>query len=349
MLLSNRLAVMKLVSIIIPCYNVEQYISQCLDSVVGQTYTNLQIICVDDGSTDKTRQILNNFAAKDYRIRIVIQNNAGLSAARNIGIQNSVGDFLMFVDADDWIDKNAVQITIEKPRVDLICFSYKRIFHNRVEPRKLNLSGDFEASYIQRRMVGLVGEELRDPSQTDSIVTAWGKLYDTTLIKKNIVQFVDTKIIGTEDALFNIQYLEFAKSVTILDIPIYNYRKTNINSLTNTHKPELFERWQVLYAKIGESIKTKNKDFSLALNNRICLSLIGLGLNETFSDKTDKAKRSKLLEIISDPLYRKAFSNLNLKYFPLYWMVFFFFAKKRNSYMLLVMLQIMNFMINRKN
>lgn len=335
------------ISIVIPCYNVEDYISQCLDSVVNQTYENIEIICINDGSTDRTAQILDKYAERDRRIMIVTQKNAGLSAARNIGIQNSSGDSLMFVDADDWMEKNAVQMVTEKERVDLICFSYNRIFQTRTEPRKLKLSGNFDASLIQRRIVGLIREELADPSQTDSLVTAWGKLYNTELVKKNAIQFLDTKIIGTEDALFNIHYLQFAETVTIIDLPLYNYRKTNFTSLTNTYKPELFEKWKVLYDKIGESIKGKNGDFNAALQNRICLSIIGLGLNETFSKKSNAQKRKKLTEILSDPLYEKAYSKLTLKYFPLHWKLFFYFAKNKMTGPLLWMLQIITLKISK--
>lgn len=336
------------VSIIIPCYNVEMFISKCLESIVNQTYDKLEIICINDGSTDSTKDIINYIAQKDFRIKVVNQNNSGLSSARNTGIKYSTGEFILFVDSDDWLERNTLEMLVKKERADLICFSYNRVFQKIIQPRKLSLTGNFEAAFIQRRIVGLLDKELSDPSQTDSLVTAWGKLYVTNIIKKNKIQFTDTKIIGTEDALFNIIFLEFAETVTIIDKPLYNYRKTNFNSLTTTYKPALFEKWTVLYSKIAEIIIEKNDDFHTALQNRICLSIIGLGLNETFSNSTYADKQTRLKEILSDPLYKKAYSNLKLKYFPLHWKIFFYFAKNKRSVPLLIMLIIMKSIINKK-
>lgn len=338
---------MPLVSIIIPCYNVEEYVSQCLDSVITQTFKNIEIICINDGSTDSTPAILKDYVNKDNRIKVLNQNNSGLSAARNFGVQHSTGDFLMFVDADDWLEKNAIQTLKNQVSVDLICCSYNRIFQSQILPRKLNLKGTFDASFLQRRMVGLLGKELGDPSQIDSLVTAWAKLYKTKILKDNNIQFVDTKIIGTEDALFNITYLEFAETAAVIDLPLYNYRKTNFTSLTNTYNPQLFDKWKILYSKISELRKGKNEDFYIALNNRICLSIIGLGLNETFSTKSPTEKRKKLKEILSDPLYEKAYSNLNLKYFPFHWKLFFYLAKNKWVTPLLWMLDIIKLKISK--
>ena len=214
-------------------------------------------------------------------------------------------------------------------------------------PRKLNIEGTFDANFIQRRMVGLIGKELLDPSQIDSLVTAWGKIYKTEIIKKNEISFLDTKMIGTEDALFNIQYLEFADKVNVLNLPLYNYFKVNNGSLTNLYKPYLFQQWKTLYQKISETISNKNIDFQKALSNRIALSIIGLGLNETFSDLPFYAKIKKISVILHDPMYIKAYQNLDMKYFPLHWKLFFYLAKSKNALGVLSLSYIMNFLIKK--
>ena len=340
---------MKKVSIIIPCYNAENYIEQCLESIVAQTCSHLEIICVNDGSADNTLPLLNNYAACDSRIQVISQQNAGLSTARNTGIQKSTGAYLMFVDADDWLEADAVQKILPDGNEDMICFSYNRIFQHAKTPRDLKISGTHDAGFIQRRITGLFAEELKDPSQADSLVTAWGKLYKAELIRQHKISFTDTKIIGTEDALFNIQFLEFATKVKVLNLPLYNYRKSNFQSLTSTYKPRLFEQWQVLYAMMNEVIKGKGPEFRSALQNRICLGLIGLGLNECAAPHALGVKKQHLQLILNDQRYVSAFRHLEMQYFPLHWKIFFYLAKKSYAMPLLLMLQAMNRLINIKN
>lgn len=335
-------------SIIIPCYNVEKFVQKCTESILLQNGFDFEIILVNDGSKDKTLDILENLVEKDHRIKVINQENQGLSGARNTGIENAKGDYIMFVDADDWLEPNAFEIISENfNQEDLFCFSYNRVFDKKILPRKLNIEGTFDASFIQRRIVGLLDNELADPSQTDSLVTAWGKIYKTKIIKDNNVKFIDTKEIGTEDALFNIQYLEFAEKVKIIDVSLYNYLKNNFESLTKLYKPNLFNQWKNLYAKIFDLIKSKDTDFKKALNNRIALSLIGLSLNETFSEKSFSEKKQKISEILHDNLYQKAYQDLTLKYFPIHWKLFFYFAKTKNASGIVILSKIINFLINK--
>jgi len=337
-------------SIIIPCYNVEKFVQKCTESILVQQGFDFEIILINDGAKDNTLQVLENLSGKDSRISLINQHNQGLSAARNTGIENAKADYMMFVDADDWLEPNAFEIISKNfNQEDLHCFSYNRIFDKKSLPRKLNIEGNFDAHFIQRRIVGLLGKELADPSQTDSLVTAWGKIYKTNIIKENKIKFTDTKEIGTEDALFNIQYLEFAENVKILDVPLYNYVKNNYESLTKLYKPNLFNQWKNLYSIIFEWVKTKDADFKKALNNRIALSLIGLSLNETFSGKSFSEKRQKISEILHDSLYQKAYQDLSLKYFPIHWKLFFYFAKSKNASGIVILSHLISFLINKSN
>ena len=273
-------------SIIIPCYNVENFVQNCTESILMQQGFDFEMIMINDGSKDNTQQVLENLAEKDFRIKVINQQNQGLSGARNTGIEKATGDYIMFVDADDTLEPEALKTIADFfQEEDLFCFSYNRVFGTEKHPRKFNIQGKFPARFIQRRIVGLIDAELSDPSQTDALVTAWGKIYKTEIIRKNQIQFTDTKEIGTEDALFNIQYLEHALTAQVLDMPLYNYVKINADSLTKLHKPNLFGQWKNLYAKISEIIMAKDAEFRKALNNRIALSIIGLALNETFSEK----------------------------------------------------------------
>lgn len=337
-----------MLSVVIPCYNVEKFVQKCANSILVQKGFDCELIFVNDGSKDNTLHVLENLAIKDNRIKVINQENKGLSGARNTGIENAKGDYIMFVDADDWLEPNAFELISKNfNNEDLFCFSYNRVFDNKITPRDLKIEGSFDANFIQRRMVGLIGKELSDPSQADSLVTVWGKIYKSDFIKKNNIQFVETNIFGNEDAFFNIQYLEFASNSKVLNLPLYNYRKNNYLSYTNLYKPYLFQQWKTLYQKISEIISNKNIDFQKALSNRIALSIIGLGLNETFSDVPFYAKIKKISVILHDPIYIKAYQNLDMKYFPLHWKLFFSLAKSKNATGIVILSRIMNFLIKK--
>ena len=337
-------------SVIIPCYNVEKFVQKCVNSILAQKAFDLEVILVNDGSKDHTLEVLERLAEEDKRVKVINHENKGLSGARNTGIAYATGEYLMFVDADDWLENNTLEVVFKNfNQEDLFCFSYNRVFQNKILPRDLQLEGEFNASFIQRRIVGLVGEELSDPSQADSLVTVWGKIYKTEIIKNNKIAFVDTKIYGNEDAFFNIQYLEYAVNVKVINTPLYNYRKNNFTSYTSLYKPYLFQQWKALYHKISEIIANKEVAYKVALQNRIALSLIGLGINESYSDAPFYAKAKKIAIILHDDSYQKAYQNLSMKYFPLHWKLYFYAAKYKYSSLVLLLATVMNYIINKDN
>lgn len=337
------------VSVIIPCYNVSQYIDKCLRSVLDQTWTNIEVICVNDGSTDATLEILESYSVRDDRIIIVDQVNRGLSAARNAGLERVTGLFVMFVDSDDWINKECIAKTINAD-YDLVCFSYNRIFKNRIQPRVFDLSGTYSAARAQRRMIGLVDEELNRPDQANSLVTAWAKIYRTHIIKNYHIRFVDTKEIGTEDALFNIKYLDHCTGdVLILNVPYYNYVRYNESSLTTLYKASLFSQWQRLHEKMLKIIEGKNVSFENALYNRIALSIVGLGLNEIENPAGIRQQLQRFQEMLYDPLYEKSFRQLIFEYFPVHWKILFMMAKHKNTIGVFMMMKVMSYLWKRKN
>lgn len=340
-----------LISVIIPVYNVAPYLRQCLDSVMKQTYFELEIIIVNDGSTDNSLQICEEYKLLDKRIQLINQQNSGVSVARNNGIKLASGDYVFFVDGDDWIETDAFEKVFTLiNKNDLLCFSYFKDYFDNRAIRKLGLDGEFDASFLKRRITGLLEQELKDPSQLDSLGTVWGKVYKTAIIKEHAITFKDLKDIGTwEDGLFNLEYLNFSKSVYIMDQPFYHYRKTNQNSLTSVYKPNLVVQWGTLYDKIEAFIEKQKLDHSFrkAFKNRISLGIIGLGINELYATQSLSKKYSRLKEILGSRRYRNAVKDLQLEYFPLHWKLFFFFAKYNMPIPLLFMLNVIKKIINK--
>lgn len=345
-----------LISIIIPVYNTGNYLQECIDSVVQQSYINLELIFINDGSTDNSSDILAKAAKVDSRIKIIEQNNSGLSAARNRGLGEATGDYIMFLDSDDWLDKETCKIALEKIQeydVDVVFWSYIREY--RENSLRTPLFSDKEIIWREnsirslfRRMVGLTERELSEPQKTDSLITAWGKLYKKSVL--NHIDFVDTRIIGTEDALFNIQVFSQVKSAIYIPEYFSHYRKYNEISLTHQYNGELADRWKELYKRIRHILYTQKQDKEcfIALNNRICLGLIGLGLNlaEDNKMKTNE-KIQELHRILNMQHYKKALAVFSIKNLPLYWKAFFICAKLRLSLPLYTILLAMNWLRSR--
>lgn len=346
-----------LISIIVPVYNVEKYLPQCLDSLINQTYQNIEIICVNDGSLDNSKNILEEYASGDRRIKIINQNNQGLSAARNTGMRVASGKYLMFVDSDDWIDLCTCEKAIflaEKNNADLVFWSYSREYSD-VSKKKLLFWKDetvFDEIQVKkklhRRLAGLIGEELRHPDYANVIETAWGKLYLTSEIIGNQIKFVDTKEIGTEDALFNLYALGYVKKAVYIRKCFNHYRKDNNTSLTTIYKKNLYYQWQHLFDLMKEYISENclPREYVQALNNRIALSIVGLGLNILASDFSIKKKIGLIKNILISDRYRKAYKTLELKYFPLHWKVFYQFAKRANAIGVYLLLTIIHKIIS---
>lgn len=337
----SKQAIMKnpLVSVIVPVYNTEKYIRECLNSLIQQSYSHIEIIAVDDGSTDKSLCLLKELSAKDSRLKVFSQLNQGVSAARNLALSKATGTYVMFVDADDWIDSSTTEECLQAiGDADVCFFAYVREFSNRSLPKLLfpqtQLFTGEACKQLQRRMIGPVGKELANPGMLDSLGTIWGKLYRREILDGT--SFIDLKIIGTaEDSLFNCNAFRKVQKAVYINKTFYHYRKFNSGAETKKYKPQLFQQWNRLFDYMQAT--TTDKIGQKALYNRIALSIIGLGLNECLSPDTLKAKTNKITEIIKQPHYKEAYKKLDLTYFPIHWKVFFF-AVKHNLKIVLMLL-----------
>ena len=326
-----------MVSIIIPVYNTAKYLRQAIDSVIKQTHQNLQIICVNDGSTDQSLAILEEYANKDARIEVITQENSGLSAARNRGLKSVKGDYVLFLDSDDWLDTD----TVAKARrylidnnVDIVFWGYIKEYENSAIPvRVWNQNITFTDGNMQKltiRLVGQINQELRNPALLDSIGTAWGKLYKTSLFSHT--RFTDTQIIGSaEDVLCNIEIFSKAKSAFYTTDITHHYRKNNSQSLTKAYKSELISQWQNLFDYMHELIiKYKmHRSAEIALENRKALAVIGLGLNELDAGESFIPRVKRIKALLSIPWLRSALKQIPLTYFPIHWKLFFYFTKEK--------------------
>lgn len=342
-----------LISIIVPVYNTENYLEKCLYSLVNQTYKNIEIIIIDDGSPDNSMNIIQKFVLADNRVKVISQKNQGLSGARNTGMNNANGDYIMFIDSDDWIEIDTCEKAInasEKYNADVVFWPYIKEFSDLQKDNYLFdkteiIWSEKNINQLSRRMVGLVGDELANPQSIDNLVTAWGKLYKKSVIGD--VRFTDTKILGTEDALFNIEvFLGINSAVYIPDL-LSHYRKDNESSLTHNYKKKLVSRWREMYSRIKFLLDRNDmsREYYDALKNRICFGLIGLGINLAEDKKMSfKEKKKEIYNILSMKHYQIALKDLDFSYLPIQWKVFFKLAKNNNALLLLWLLKIMDYL-----
>lgn len=329
------------ITIIVPIYNTEKYLAQCLDSVINQTYSNIQILCVNDGSTDRSKEILKQYSKLDGRIVCLNKENGGLSSARNYAHTYVEGEYIMYLDSDDWLEENTCEIAVHQAieqNADVVCWNYIREMGDTSRPkiilgneRIIFFKKDVE-SKLHRRFVGLYKEELRCPENANSLDTVWGKLYRASIILENNIKYMDTKQIGTEDALFNLYVFGYVCIAVYIPDCLNHYRRNNDGSLTKTYKRSLKKQWDNLHEYMIKYIITEGLDstYMEALNNRICLSIIGLGMNVLrASDEVNRLIEIKT--IINSANYKKACQSLELRYFPIHWKIFFAFVKKRFS------------------
>lgn len=346
------------VSIIVPAYNVENYIERCLNSLVNQTFKDIEIITINDGSTDKSLELLNKYAKEDIRVSVIDLGDEGVSYCRNLGVEKANGKYIMFVDSDDWIDSNMIEAMYKKAeenKLDLVMCSYIREFKDHSKEKRFNLpeeiiyKEDKVKNELLRKLVGPVKEELSNPEMLDALGTVWGKLYRADILKENKLKFVDLSEIGSaEDTLFNIFTFNYLKKVMFLNKPMYHYWRDNPKSVTSQYNPKLKEQRKVFFKYISDFLKENNfvQVFEEALNNRICTSVLGLGLIEC--SKNNKVsginKIKNIKKIINEEYVRNAYKNLELKYFSIHWRIFYFFIKNKMSFCSYLMLSTIEFL-----
>lgn len=258
------------ISIIVPVYNVQQYIGQCLESLVNQTFDDIEIIIVDDGSPDESYKIYEKYAEKDSRVRIIKKENAGVSEARNTGIDNAAGDFLMFVDSDDWMEPDGCEILYNeylKNKADLVVSDAYTVT-NGIKRTNRIFKSDFSTNdrdFIRQYQAACIGYGYNpmpaDKSNVSGLGSPWNKLYSRKIIIDNSLRY-DSYVKGIyDDNLFTLHYLSKASSVSYVAKPIYNYRIVT-QSLTQSYKANTLDISRRIFEKIQEFIsQQENPEF----------------------------------------------------------------------------------------
>lgn len=225
-----------LISIIIPVYNVEKYLSRCLESVINQTYKNIEIILVDDGSPDNCGIICDEYASKDDRIIVIHKSNAGVSCARNDGIEAAKGDYICFVDSDDYISPGYIKtlyMALIENNADIVTCDYYRCVENKLVEE---VSTEFPFAVIHNDCQLFYDKSIIEFRAQ----VPWNKMFKANIIKKNDIRFLSGIPLG-EDNLFVIEYIAYAEIACFIEEKLYIYNDSDTSVCKTSETKSFFD------------------------------------------------------------------------------------------------------------
>ena len=249
------------VSIIATFYNLEDYVERCVDSLSSQTLQDIEIICVNDGSKDNTIRILQELAKNDNRIKIIDKKNEGVSIARNTGINAASGEYIMFVDGDDFLEIDACEKLYNKAiksDVDIVIFHPKFIYNNKQEKDKYFKKSQY---YLEiRDKIYLFSDKIYQTFKSDPLY-CWNKLYNRNFIISNNILFPKDLSYG-EDTVFVLLAFNANPKIIITEYYYYNYFRSRQNSLTKLNSYKFFSKYLSCANYINNIFKSKNNNIA---------------------------------------------------------------------------------------
>ncbi len=310
-----------LVSVVVPIYNVERYLERCLNSIVNQTYRKLEIILVDDGSTDSCAEICDDWALKDSRICVIHKKNAGLGMARNTGIENATGEYICFLDSDDYVDTQAVEkayTLAKKEKTDVVIYGLSdvdkdgNIFHTYYPQTDKIVYCDDEIENVF--LPDLIDPNNHNVKVKNLCLSACVCLFSMELVQRIKWRFVSERTIISEDSYAIISLYKYVKRVAVLCEPLYFYCK-NFESLTKVYRADRFKKIKHFYyecrkmaEQLGFNEEVHNRISGLFLSFSIAaMKLIGS------ADLDVNDKKKYLAQIVDDDDIQNVLKNIDCR------------------------------------
>lgn len=254
------------ISVIVPVYNVEKYLDRCVSSIVNQTYKNLEIILIDDGSADTSPALCDNWAHHDDRIRVIHKNNGGVSSARNAGLQSATGDFITFVDSDDWIELDMIDklfSLITENNAQISCIGFNSVSSYDIDNGVNDASCDDGIEILN--YVGMIKH------LTDRCCYLCGKLYCKYLFD-NLPNLPDNLSVS-EDAMLNCYVFKNAEKMVVSNLKKYNYFRHCESVLSGCITYKMIDDSRNAYKIIENGIERSSSAFPYHVFNRMCNNL----------------------------------------------------------------------------
>ncbi len=326
------------VSVIVPVYNVEKYLEQCILSVLNQTLQNIELILVDDGSTDQSSIICDDWAKKDSRIRVIHKRNEGLGLTRNAGMLVAKGRYLTFLDSDDYVDKDTyltVYNESEKSKLDICYFKHRR-FKSTGEVIEVNKAKTIECFFghekIKQLLLEIVGPH---PSNHSGIVREMSScmaLFKTETIRESSVKFVSERLVASEDLVFHLDLLPHVKNAEILPDVFYNYRITD-GSISRTYNEAKKERLLLLLDVVKEKLSSHYEwnEFKGHYYSQILRVFKVILRYESIAQADIKTKNNRIKKICDNYRLEDIYADPLIRKYPLRDRFFLWCMRKRIS------------------
>ena len=300
---------MSKVSIILPIYNVEKYLDRCMQSLLNQTMRDIEIIMVDDGSPDNCPKMCDEYAKKDNRVKVVHKKNAGLGFARNSGLEVATGEYVAFVDSDDYVGLNMYKTLYDRAQ-ECECDAVFCGFRTEVRPDKWMYSDEVKADVVWKGkdvhtfMLDMIASGAGVKAERLYQMSVWHSIYKRSLIEKNHLRFVSEREVASEDIPFQVDFLLKANTVAYIAETFYSYC-LNGTSLTATLKPEKYAR----YRQLRNCLLAKSTDAEYI--NRVNRLFIGYTRSHLYDviNSTWKNKISMMNEIQGDAIWQEIGRN----------------------------------------
>jgi len=304
-------------SIIVPIYNVEEYLEKCIDSILAQTYENFELILVDDGSPDNCPQICDEYAKKDKRIKVIHKENGGLVSARNIGIKNAIGDYICYVDGDDWIVSNFLkdinEVILSNENIDIVIFNMRRIYSDYTQNIEFYVEeGLYNKERLEKEVYPYMMYDSRRPFCTGLIFpAACNKIYKRELLIEHHCE--NEKIKMGEDNAFVFECILYSNNVYFLDKILYEYNQLNPTSFANSYDKNRFDNNEILISYIENRIGNYSEIINEQVNAFKTYWLIMAIFHEVKSNRKLFVSRRHISNKIKNT---KALKNISFKNLP---------------------------------
>ena len=326
-----------LVSVIIPCYGVEKYLDRCLHGVVNQTITNIEIVLVDDGSPDKVPLMCDEWAKKDSRIKVIHKQNAGLGFARNSGLEIATGEYVAFIDSDDYVSEDmfmSLYIEAKKHDADVVFCGYqvedaRGIWHKNNDYKDKQI---IEGEEVINYLLDMIACAPNVGIERKHAMSVWHGIYRRSLLESNNVRFISEREVVSEDLPFHTDVLLIARKIVSIPNCFYYYC-LNDTSLTATFKPEKYNRFRYLHSHLIK--KLHDVPYAISRIDRFFIGYTRSHIQHLLNSKRND-KELLLKEIVNDKIWEVIGSRYKPSFLPTYPMVFYWLQIHRMCILLVL-------------